>query len=227
MNCERMDALLNDYVDGSLSASERSEVERHLDECAACRLENERLRALLAAAADLPREETPPRDLWPEVRDGLDRSREVRVTTIARPFRSGWMTWAGLAAAAALLVVTTVWVAVTVVDGPDPGIPVVAEGPGAKRVPPPQNALAAFRAAETSYTETIDDLALVFEQNRDRLAPETVAVVEKNLTIIDEAIGEIRAAFESDPINARLGYLLASMYRQKMELLRRPAQLSL
>jgi hypothetical protein len=36
MSCAELEALICDYVDGTLAAPERAQVERHLSECAAC-----------------------------------------------------------------------------------------------------------------------------------------------------------------------------------------------
>ena len=36
MNCAEVEILICDYVDGTLPAAERAELERHLDECPAC-----------------------------------------------------------------------------------------------------------------------------------------------------------------------------------------------
>ena len=36
MNCAELEILLCDYIDGTLAAGARAEVERHLAECAAC-----------------------------------------------------------------------------------------------------------------------------------------------------------------------------------------------
>ena len=55
---------LNGYADGSLAASERDAVESHLAACVTCRAEADELRALLAAARELPRAIEPERDLW-------------------------------------------------------------------------------------------------------------------------------------------------------------------
>jgi len=60
----------------------------------------------------------------------------------------------------------------------------------------------------------------------DHLSPETVVKVERALATIDLAIAEGREALLRDPANAALSELLASNYRQKIELLRRMTQLA-
>ena len=64
---------LNGYVDGTLDPADREAVDRHLAACATCRLEVERMTALVAGARALPRALDPPTDLWPGVASRLRR----------------------------------------------------------------------------------------------------------------------------------------------------------
>ncbi len=65
------------------------------------------------------------------------------------------------------------------------------------------------------------DLVKAVELQRDQLSPETVAVLEENLRIIDQAIGQIRSALEEDPLNTRLRLQLAAHYQHEVQLLKR------
>jgi hypothetical protein len=71
MNCTQCTDLLDDYVDGETAVGIAAEVEAHLAGCPACRERHASLRALLAAAAQLPREIAPARDPWPGIEAGL------------------------------------------------------------------------------------------------------------------------------------------------------------
>jgi anti-sigma factor RsiW len=51
---------LNDYADDALTGAARADVERHLDECAACRGIVEELRAIARAAKTLTSIDPPP-----------------------------------------------------------------------------------------------------------------------------------------------------------------------
>ena len=53
------ETTLNDYVDGSLGAAERSDVDQHLAGCAACRQLVEDLRDILRAAGEPELREPP------------------------------------------------------------------------------------------------------------------------------------------------------------------------
>src|SRR4029453_6739040 len=71
MKCDEVSTLLDEYVDAELAPQARDAVARHLLQCAACAAEEQGLRALVSAAATLPRELTPARDLWPGVSERM------------------------------------------------------------------------------------------------------------------------------------------------------------
>jgi hypothetical protein len=83
----------------------------------------------------------------------------------------------------------------------------------------------AWQAAERGYLASVEELRGQLEEQRGRLSPGTIAAVERTLATIDVAIAEAREALLRDPANVALSELLASDYRQKVELLRRAAQL--
>ena len=85
MTCEETRDRLDDYVDGALGEAELHEVELHLAACAACADEERRLRAVVARAAALPREMTPPRDLWPGIADRIAAGRQRPAARVVRP----------------------------------------------------------------------------------------------------------------------------------------------
>ncbi len=58
-DCEKYIELLDGYVDNTLTAELRAEVERHLEQCSECRHEVEHLRMITQALHDLPVPETP------------------------------------------------------------------------------------------------------------------------------------------------------------------------
>lgn len=57
------------------------------------------------------------------------------------------------------------------------------------------------------------------------LAPETRALVQRNLAVIDSAIADIRRAIEADPANGELRDFLGGAERQRLELLQQAARL--
>src|SRR5579883_1629403 len=54
MSCERMESRILGYVDGRLKASERLEVEKHIANCAPCRLRVQEFSAVSGLLDELP-----------------------------------------------------------------------------------------------------------------------------------------------------------------------------
>ena len=72
---------------------------------------------------------------------------------------------------------------------------------------------------QADFERATDELSGILAVERGRLRPETVALLERNLAVIDAAIAESRAALARDPANADLRRLLAAASRHKVELL--------
>ncbi|HEY0944638.1 MAG TPA: zf-HC2 domain-containing protein [Opitutaceae bacterium] len=98
MNCTEAHASLDDSVDGTLSPVESLALDAHLARCPRCREALASLRALRDAAASLPHEITPGRDLWPE----------IVAATAARPAPSRRLTLPLALAAAAVVVLVAI-----------------------------------------------------------------------------------------------------------------------
>ena len=196
MMCPHMEATLNEYVDGTLAARARATVEAHLAGCAGCREAVAELRRLVGEAQGLPRSIEPERNLW----TAIDARIVQRATyNVRRAF------WRGVLAAAAVLVIT---LAVY------------------RLLPPfaahyrPAGGWAGWVSVQADFDRATNELSLILAAQRGRLRPETVALVERNLGIIDAAIAESRAALARDTANAELQHLWAAAARQKVELLR-------
>lgn len=210
MRCADLVDRLDDYVDGTLPEAESRELEVHLQGCAGCREEERQLRGLLAEAAAFAREVSPSRDLWPGIAERIRPER--RGLAFLPPGR--WWSAAGLAAAAAL--------AVALVSSL-----VGREAPPAAPVSPtPVRAEeSALRDAEADYARATSALLAALQQRRD-LSPETLASVQRNLDVIDQALGEVRTALAKDPGNPELTRMLAATHRKKVDVLRRVVRLS-
>jgi anti-sigma-K factor RskA len=204
MTCGEVDARLDDYVDGTLGARARATVDAHLAGCAACRAALAELRGLVANAHALPQRIEPPRELWTGI--------AARISGRRQPARgTGWWRerafWAGVAAAAATLVLVLGMYRLT--------------GPGR-----PSRPGQGWEVVEAGYERATAELARTLAAERHRLRPETVALVERNLRLIDAAFREARAALAEDPGNADLQQLVASAARQKVELLQWAARVA-
>ena len=203
---------LGDHVDALPGAARQREVEAHLAACAACSEVVARLRALRAEAAQLPDDTGIPDGLWEDVRATIASRQVVALPQAGPARRAGWRTLA--AAAVALVMVSSATTAVLLQRAP-----IAAEGPLAV-VP------ASWEASEAGYLESAAALRAQLDAQRATLSPATIAAVEAALAAIDVAIDEARTALLADPANATLADLLASNYRQKVDLLRRATQLA-
>jgi len=75
------------------------------------------------------------------------------------------------------------------------------------------------------YGREIDMLQNIVSQRKTQLDSSTVAIIEKNLKIIDRAIEQSRAALAKDPASRMLDQQLTHALDKKVELLRTAAML--
>lgn len=216
LDCTDMQARLDDLVDGALDDATRTETERHMQACAACRRHAEGLRSLLQEAASLPRSMAPARDLWPDIRGRIEDGKVLSGRFAPGSAASPWRNRALLTAAALALVVASSGITAVFLRTGAPAS-TAARSPGTVAA---AVAWEEFTAAEQEYVRVTDELYEALEARRPELAPETVQVVEENLEMIDRAIRESRAALERDPANAGLANTLTDIYRKKADFLR-------
>ena len=211
-SCREPWSDLDDYVDGEMSTERRREVEAHLETCGVCHEEVEELRSLASVVRDLAPEVSPRRDLWPEV---VPRLQPRSAGTQRRPpWRVVWQ----VAAALGFLVLGA-GLQRLIDSGPAPSV----ERPGGEIVLASSGGDAEFLLAEAEVLRAKETLRLAIERRRSELSPSTLKVVERNLSIIDEALADLRAALEEDPENPRLQELLLAHHHQQVELMRRLA----
>lgn len=220
MTCQELDERLDDWVDGTLPRALASQVEAHLGTCDPCRRREQQLRRVLAHASALPRSVTPPRDLWPEIAERLERERSWGWLT------SGWRP-VGLAMAATLLMGLSVllWKSqalpeVRTVQIPEAS-PEATLVSGTAAVSDP-----VLAAAERDYEAAANALLEALQQRRERLQPGTLAAVESNIEVIDRALAEVRQALAQDPQNLELSRMLVATHRKKVDVLSRVVKLS-
>lgn len=216
---EHVTERLSDYLDGDLETPDRAAVERHLAECADCAAVLEDLVRVAQAARGLEDRE-PATDLWP----GIARRLEGRARVV--PIDAGWrgtrrrfsFTMPQLAAAAIALIVLSaaaVWW-----GGPRPGQMALDRSVPAEGRAPETIGVPVSLAPDPAYSDALADLERAFDATRDRLDPATVATVERNLAIIDDAIRQTVEALEADPGSTFLYDHLERSRRQKLDVLR-------
>ncbi|MDP9279990.1 MAG: zf-HC2 domain-containing protein [Gemmatimonadota bacterium] len=216
--------LLDDYVTGELTEDARAPVADHVATCAICAAEVESLNRIIARAAELPKSIDPPAEAWSNIRAAIERDKEA--VTARRVSAGVWRRPYMLAAAAVLLVVlssgaTAIYMSGRTSDGDSSRSVSLNAGSGATPA-----SLAAFTIEENNYLRNVAVLQDLLDQQEASLAPETVAQLKASLRTIDEAILEARNALARDPANKMLIEMLSGTYRQKVDLLRRTAEMT-
>lgn len=217
---------LSDYLDDELTPSERRAVDAHLAGCSDCRAVLDELTQVVARAKTI--EPRPPQaDLWPGVARRLDRV-AVRRFSFTMP--------QALAASLviALLSGAVVWqMFERSAKASRPGEVAAAATPRMEReastegpAEPPHADVATVSFADAQYDAAVSDLEKALKEGRGRLDKSTIAIVEHNLQIIDQAIDQARQALDADPANSYLSSHLVEARRRKLDLLRRAAALS-
>jgi anti-sigma factor RsiW len=243
---------LSDYLDGELSPDERGAVEAHLQSCAPCAAVLDDLKRVVARAQSVPAR-PPHADLWAGIAERIEAGRPAAAPGRVMPFaprdaRHFAFTLPQLAAAAALLIAVSGGLAWEV--GSRIGRPEGLHYAGADRsrvrddrsadpqVRPdaaaPQNGTGAadfarvehVSLADAQYDAAVADLEQALKAGRGRLDASTIAVVEHNLQIIDQAIDQAREALVTDPANSYLSGHLVDARRRKLDLLRRATALA-
>jgi anti-sigma factor RsiW len=228
MNCADLNEALVDLVDGRLDGAEQRAAERHLDGCAACRALVEDLRSIRAAAFMLDRRE-PRADTWSKVRAAVAAEPAARREGVPAAVRrslgeGGWPVWLG--AAAALILATVIGLLPLLNRNQaahDDSAPEQAEAPAAEVTV--ESVTAEFEAAEKHYQKAIDDLQTIANKDNGELDPQVAQVLQKNLTVIDQAITESRAALRSQPSSSNAQSGLFDALRSKVALLQQTVEL--
>jgi anti-sigma factor RsiW len=208
-------------ADGTLDAADVARVDAHLGACRDCATDVARLTALMNRIDESKRAPatltTELDGMWREIRQEIDGAKVVALDSVepaARSWRLRVDPWViGVAASvAAITAITVVQIVPPIVRSATTG---VASSTSADSV---------FRFANdsiTSYREEADRLLDDLQLQRARLAPATRAAIDDDLKTVDLAIAELQAAVARDPQNPSLHAMLASSYRQKVDVLRR------
>ncbi len=187
--------------------------ESHRAACTACAGEWAELDAISAAARALP-QLTPSRDLWSGIDARLGGNAHTSGSALARAerrwFRSPTLR---MAAAATLLVVASSAVTWRVATDRNDSAPSGS----------PRYSQASYESDFAAMDVEIRAMQSLLNERRAELDPNTIAVLEKSLTLIDQAISESRAALLSDPASQFLAAQLARSYSTKLTLLRSTA----
>jgi anti-sigma factor RsiW len=196
---------LNDYLDESLDAGERRQLESHLASCADCRRALEELREVARLVRELPGSE-PPERVWSAISAAL-RERAGAGPAGAQP-ATGRYFHAALLLAATLLIGVGLWLALRPEAAPSPDSRALAD-----------RVTEEIRAAEAHYENAIGGLEQIIAANEGVLSPELAGVLNQNLDLIESAISESRNAIVSEPESTAAQQSLLEALRLKVSLL--------
>lgn len=203
-------------ADGTLAPDALSEVSEHLGSCDACATDVARLKTLMTRIREAPTALTVDgEDLWPTIRARIEHEK-VAPLRDASPLGGGsrrygpWL--ASLAIAASLIAVAVL--ARRRPSSAEPPADAIASNASTAR-------LTAVAESTQVYEEQARFLLNELELRRALMRPENAASADHELQVIDGAIAELKRAIERDPNNMALRALLASSYKQKVDLLKR------
>ncbi|HEY2848819.1 MAG TPA: hypothetical protein VGI97_03005 [Gemmatimonadaceae bacterium] len=151
-----------------------------------------------------------PEELWPAIRERIEGAKIVALPS-AEP--------AMLTARRANVRRTVAWSAAAVAAG------AALFMFGRRTVPPALPAATVTNAADSTgfYEEQARILFNRLSLERALVRPEALASIDHDLHVVDSAIAELDAAVARDPANPVLRRLLASSYREKVDILKRVA----
>jgi anti-sigma factor RsiW len=210
-------------ADGTLDAADRPRVDAHLGVCHECAADVARLSALMKRI-DESRRATGPSTLspvlegmWPEIRQQIESTKLVALDSHERTATSWRLRvdpWViGVAASVAAVTALT---AIQIVP------PVVRSGvASAVSSMPADSTLRFANDSVESYRDEADRLMDELKLQRAQLAPEARDAIDDDLKTVDLAIAELQAAVARDPRNPALRAMLASSYRQKVDVLKK------
>lgn len=177
------------------------------------------------------RDELPARDLWSGIQSRIRSTETPESTTQVTSGGSGRISFTlpQLAMAATLLIAVAsglTWIAARppAATGAPSAEPVIQ----AYGVPDdePGGQIVQANFADAQFNAAVSDLEQILRDERDRLDPRTVLIIERNLKAIDAAINEARTALDDDPANPYLNSHLADARRRKLDLLRHATSLA-
>jgi anti-sigma factor RsiW len=210
MNCQDYETALGDYVDGTLDERSRLEFETHLASCDRCQAMVADFSAVRRATLALE-PELPSLQVWTRLSAAFEAEHR---STIHR-WGFGWHTLAA-SLAMIVLVASLTWIG--------SGLAPVKRTAGqlasaAANRAEPVSVKAEFDLAEMQYTNAIAGLESITNSEQSALDMETADVLKANLTVIDGAITESRAALQTEPDNPAAQESLFDALRSKLELL--------
>jgi hypothetical protein len=184
------------------------------------------MRTIRAAAFTLDRRE-PAATTWPALaaKLAIEPAPKGRLLLMPSAMRSR-VVWLSAAAALVLATGLIVWPMLQRANQTGaPAAPTAAGKPAPDAEVSVESITAEFAAAERHYQKAIGDLETIAKKDTGELDPQVAAVLQKNLTVIDQAISESRAALQSQPSSSNAQEGLFDALRTKVALLQQTVEL--
>lgn len=207
------------FADDTMSADQRASAETHLASCQPCAFDVGRLTTLMKRIHETPAPSPAASldELWPTIRARIEQSKVVTLDAgsgtpgAVRGVRHArWVASIGILAAAAIVAFAVLRTRSTA--GGDSTIAGVDD---------PNAALISVVDSTHAYEAEAKMLLDKLELQRAMLRPDAAKALEHDLKVVDVAIAELKDAVARDPNNPALRQLLATSYRQKVDLLKR------
>ncbi len=222
MEHDRAKDLLQDFLDGDLSAKDSKALREHLDRCELCAAEFEALEGLVQSARVLPEEIAPDQDLWSGIEDRLARGDADQPAEALQSTRPFWRRPITLVAAAAALVLALLATNRIMGDGQGFGGLSLGGAPASALDLLASGTVDALEAEVQAADPGVDAL---LAQEAERGSEEASPLVE-NLQIVNKAIDEARRAWKANPENSHLARMLISAYQAKIALQEKVGQIA-
>jgi hypothetical protein len=203
-------------ADGTLPPEQLVRAREHLRTCDACAADVGRISSLMTRVKGSPMPAAEVDDLWPAIRSRIEQAKVVTMpgnAAMATPRqRRRLLIWLVPAIAAAAILAFVGTVKSRNVPGMDSPAPMSDRS---------NVSLVAVVDSAHAYEAEAQALLNKLELQRALLRPETRVALDRDLRVVDVAIAELKDAIARDPNNPALRQLLASSFKQKVDLLKR------
>jgi hypothetical protein len=222
MNCETCQELIHDLIDGSITQSDESTLNTHLNQCLDCDSVRQDLASIVGfCRTQRGQYEAPPNEqaLWLRIRNSIEAELPSRARTNAEPHRSFLSRWMGRSwelslpqlAASAVAIVLLVSLATVVGLRRWGGYGVTASVPQ----------LEASNIADrfSQRRQVIDYWNQRVELNKARWSQDMRESFERNMKVIDQAVADSMNELQRNPHDEVSEQMLNESLNEKLALL--------
>ena len=223
MNCETCQELIHDLIDGSITQSDESTLNTHLNQCLDCDSVRQDLASIVGfCRTQRGQYEAPPNEqaLWLRIRNSIEAELPSRARTNAEPHRSSLSRWMGRSwelslpqlAASAVAIVLLVSLATVVGLRRWGGYGVTASVPQ----------LEASNIADrfSQRRQVIDYWNQRVELNKARWSQDMRESFERNMKVIDQAVADSMNELQRNPHDEVSEQMLNESLNDKLALLK-------